>query len=286
MDKTHPYWEGSQRGSIRIGSEAHKELFCRMLLDTFEPYKPAAIDWPEVDSDTLERLTSLPFWPLAVETEGRTALRMQVLADETTDPLIKEALALNASEEWRHKEVIETMVRFYGIELADEPVSPRPERATWAYLRTGYGECFDSFFAFGLFKLASDSGFFPPALVEVFEPIIQEEARHILFFANWVAYMRVRTSLWSLPAFTARCVTAFGAQAWDRLKLARSHASDDNNISTQGYTSLGISLTPRAFMDMCLRENSRRMQHYDARLLRPQVVPRLVRVIRPLAGRA
>ena len=35
-------------GAIRIGSDAHKELFCRMLLDTFNPYKPAIIDWPKL----------------------------------------------------------------------------------------------------------------------------------------------------------------------------------------------------------------------------------------------
>ena len=33
-------------GPIRLGSDAHKTLFCRTLLDTFDPYKPAVIDWP------------------------------------------------------------------------------------------------------------------------------------------------------------------------------------------------------------------------------------------------
>ena len=35
--------------SVRIGSEAHKALFCRTLLDTHDPYKPAVIDWPKLD---------------------------------------------------------------------------------------------------------------------------------------------------------------------------------------------------------------------------------------------
>jgi hypothetical protein len=36
---------------IRLGSDAHKKLFCRTLLDTFNPYKPAVIDWPELDAE-------------------------------------------------------------------------------------------------------------------------------------------------------------------------------------------------------------------------------------------
>jgi len=29
-------------GPVRLGSERHKGLFCRMLLETFNPCKPAA----------------------------------------------------------------------------------------------------------------------------------------------------------------------------------------------------------------------------------------------------
>lgn len=51
-------------GSIRLGSEEHLRLFCLELLEAHDPYKPAVIDWPVLDPDALNRLTSLVAPPL------------------------------------------------------------------------------------------------------------------------------------------------------------------------------------------------------------------------------
>ncbi len=272
-------------GPIRIGSDDHKRLFCRTFLDTFDPYKPAVIAWPRLDGDALARLTGLPFWQLAVETEEEAGRRMQLAADASADPLIREAIALNAFEERRHKDVLENMIRFYGIRIApefDPQPLPDPE---WAFLQTGYGEAFDSFFAFGLFKVAQDSGYFPPELVEVFEPVIQEEARHILFFANWVAYMQARRALPARPLFLARRLKALAQKAWNRLQFARG-SDNRSSMTMEGHKSMGISLSPRAFFELCLAENDRRMGRYDARLLRPRFMPAMIRLALPFLGKA
>ena len=101
---------------IRRGSEAHKSLFCRTLLDTFNPYKPAIIDWPALDADSRDRLVSLPIWDIAVQTEGRARLNVASYAAVTRDALLREAIELNAFEEGRHKIVLANMVAAYGIE--------------------------------------------------------------------------------------------------------------------------------------------------------------------------
>ena len=111
---------------IRIGSENHKKLFCHMLLSTFDPYRPAVIDWPVLGPDALERLTLLPIWDIAVQTEGKAGLRVQSYGDAIADPLLSQAIALNAFEERRHKHVLHSMVQAYGIKLAKEPQYTKP----------------------------------------------------------------------------------------------------------------------------------------------------------------
>jgi hypothetical protein len=262
---------------LRIGSAAHKEAFCHMLLDTFDAYKPAVIAWPHLEGDALTRITSLPFWDVAVQTEGYASARVQRLADTLSDPVLKEAVALNAFEEARHKHVLEHMIRAYGIQLKKEPEYKADKDPEWAFLRTGYGECFDSFFAFGLFEIAKRSGFFPMQLVDVFEPVIREEGRHILFFVNWVAWTEAnKPSFLHKLVFRARCLAALIMNAFGRLSVAGDASAGDNFVAAGG-SNLAASFDIREFIELCLSENERRMSPFDARLLRPQMVPSLVR---------
>jgi hypothetical protein len=53
----------------------------------------------------------------------------------------------------------------------------------------------------------------------------------------------------------------------------------DANFAVTGSEQLGIDIKPRALLSLCLAENDRRLGGYDARLLRPAAMPRLVRLI-------
>src|SRR5438309_6494448 len=114
-------WRSAEADPVSIGSDAHKRLFCRMLLETHNPYKPAVIAWPQLEQETLRRLTSLPIWDIAVQTEGRAAVRVQSFAQRVSDPLLRQALEMGALEEARHKQVLNRMVEAYGIHVAPEP---------------------------------------------------------------------------------------------------------------------------------------------------------------------
>ena len=174
----------------------------------------------------------------------------------------------------------------YGIHVAPEPVYLPPKDPEWAWLVTGYSECVDSFFAFGLFELARRSGYFPPELVETFEPVIQEEGRHILFFVNWAAWYRRKLPWWRRPQFFLKTCAVWLFLIWERIGIAKSvdpdRGAQDANFALTGSGSVGVALTPRELIDLCLSENERRMAGYDGRLLRPMTVPRLARQVRRL----
>jgi hypothetical protein len=284
-------WAAGESGPIAPGSEAHKTAFCRMLLDTHNPYKPSIIDWPVLDPEARDRLVKLPIWDIAVQTEGKARLRVLSYAETIEDALLRQAIELDGFEEGRHKEVLSNLVEAYGIRLTAEPEYLRPRDPEWAFLVTGFSECIDSFFAFGLFALAKRSGFFPPALVDTFEPVMQEEGRHILFFVNWVAWHKRNLPPWRRPIFWSKVLAVWAFLIWERIGLARGvgGAGDeesgtvpqDNNFTLTGSKAVGaVDLSVTALIDVCLEENDRRLSGYDARLLRPNVVPRLMRFAR------
>jgi hypothetical protein len=284
-DHAARYWHFPGTGPLRAGTDRHREATCQMFHDTFNPYKPSVIDWPRLDPAALQRLTSLPIWDIAVQTEGKARLRMQRYAESLADKTWHDALTLNAWEEGRHKEVLSNLVQAYGIALTPEPAYLEPRDAEWAYLVTGFSECIDSFFAFGLFELARSSAYFPAELVDTFEPVIQEEARHILLFANWLAWHRRRLALWRRAWFELRVAAVWAFLAWERVSIARGLGGDDGKAADNNFTLTGgesvseAEVSTASLMTVCLAENDRRFTGYDPRLLRPTTTPAIARLV-------
>ena len=285
-DRMARHWTSVEVGAFAPGSAAHKRAVCAMFQETFNPYRPSVIAWPALDSEALRRLQSLPIWDIAVQTEGRARLSFAAYADSLDDPEMRSTIMLNAWEENRHKEVLSHLVRAYGIELAVEPLYLAPRDREFAFLVTGYSESIDSFFAFGLFELARRSGFFPAELVETFEPVIQEECRHILLFANWLAWNRANLNWWRRIRFELRVAAAWVYIAGLRIGLARSVGT--NRTATQQETNFTVNGAQAVadvdigfldLMQVCLQENDRRLAGYDPRLCRPTRVPTLARFV-------
>ena len=149
---------------------------------------------------------------------------------------------------------------------------------------TGYSECIDSFFAFGLFEIAKRSGFFPEELVDTFEPVIHEEGRHILFFINWAAWHRRNLNIFKRCWFELNVVAVWAFIFAQRISIAAGVGKGTRytNFTFTGANQMGQPVTARSLIDLCLSENERRMAQYDSRLVRPRFVPALARLLRRL----
>lgn len=260
---------------LRIGSPEHKRLLCGFFTESYVKFDPDRADFPELGPEDLQRLRALPIWEEAVRTEASTALLVQTFGRKVRDNDLHDAIAMNGFEEGRHAALLSGLTRRYDIPIPQIEVRPHDD-PEWGFLKVGYGECFDSFFGFGLFALARDSGLFPRGLVDIFEPVMQEEARHIIFHANWVAYTRTEQPLLERGAFAFKEGLAIGVQTWSRIKTALRIGSSQDNFTMNAHDSFG-DIDARRFIETCLRENARRLARYDGRLLRPTLMPRMAR---------
>ena len=66
-------------------------------------------------------------------------------------------------------------------------------------------------------------------------------------------------------------------QAWSRVQTARGMG--DGDFTLKGHEAINTDISPRTFLELCLSENTRRLGVYDARLLRPRLVPTLAKTL-------
>ncbi len=203
--------------TIQIGSQEHRQILARFFLDSHVDFVPESIVWPTLAEPSRARLTALPFWQEAVATENITSNTVAAAARLEPDPEIRKAIEMQGFEENRHARLLVALTSHYRIKV-EMPPRFEPHSLENDFLFAGFGECFDSFFAFGLFALARKSGYFGPELIAIFEPVVQEEARHILFFVNWVKYRRSQLPWWKRPAFRLRCAWIILKQVASRIK--------------------------------------------------------------------
>lgn len=263
---------------MELGSAEHRDLFCRFFIDTHKPFTPEEMDWPEVDQKTIDKLAAFPIWDYAVHTERQVSHKLTAYSNEVKDPLLKEALALQAYEEGRHADILEFFLNKYGIPFNKKPNNPLPDNLEWCFLRTGAGECIDSFFSFGFIEISKATEDYPTALVETMEPIVAEEARHILFIQNWILYQRYSRPFLLQPLHLLWTWWAFLCAGSSRLMDMKKMGGEAFTI--QALQTEKSSMSPRSFIELCLRENKRRLKGYDARLVRPKMIPRMMSMVR------
>jgi hypothetical protein len=275
---------------MKPGSTEHRDLFCRTFIESHVPFEPEALPWPKLDGLLLERLRTFPFWSYARSIEHRAGRMVSGFAQTLPDPLIREAVALQGVEEARHGRLMAHVTERYGV---DAPLLPIPDLpANGAEFTTfGFGECTDSFIGFGGFAIARRKQLFPDAMMAIFENVLWEEARHIVFFINWWRYEQV-------AAGRDGVLARYGDALRWHVRAVVGTAEDAGaapSIDLATIRGLLGDVTPGKFLAAALAENRRHMARFDRRLLRPRIVPTLatlallgVRMLPPRAphGRA
>jgi hypothetical protein len=264
---------------MRIGSEAHKERFCRQFIGSHQRFDPETLPWPELDAAALERMRAVPFWQEVLHTERRAGAIVQAFAKTITDPLVREAVDLQGVEEERHAQLLGVMIRRYGLPAEERPLEAIGPDLYTAFADFGYGECIDSFLGFGVFKIARQSEFLPDKLFQIFDTLMLEETRHIVFFVNWMAWqeaVRGRGAGWWRALVSAR----FYGRAIRRLVSTVRQGQKANDGKDFSATQASVFLdgfTFHRFVEECYTENARRMADFETDLLRPRFLPSLAR---------
>ena len=260
---------------VKVGSEAHKELFCRQFLHTHELYDPATLPWPQLDDAQLSRLRSVPFWQEVYHTERRAGAIVAAFTPMVEDTLVREAVALQGVEEARHAHLLRVMIDRYGLDATEQPIERFPQNLETAFIDFGFGECLDSFLGFGAFKTARQSQFLPEEMFEIFDVLMYEETRHIVFFINYMAWREVQRGRGVAPLRALVSAWYYG-RALSRLLGMVRRGKDSNDGKDFAITEANMFLEGfsfRQFVEDCYRENARRMSVFDPDLLQPRLLP-------------
>ncbi len=259
---------------MRLGTEDHKQLFCQNFITTHRAYNPHQLPWPQLDDDQLNLLRSIPFWGEALRVETNAGLMVAAFAETVPDPLVREAIALQGREEARHALLLEVMMARYGIEV-QRPDVKLPAQLETAFIDLGHEECLDSFFAFGFFELARRAQIFPAAMFTIFESILDEEARHIVFFVNWLTYTQIQRGQGARWLRSSHSLYYYARALRRLLGSLQSGSTNGPGFTVNGAALVGLDLTPAMFVTTCLQENARRVGTCDPQLLQPRLLPAL-----------
>jgi hypothetical protein len=265
---------------MKIGSLEHRDAFCSHFTQTYVEYDPKALPWPVLDAAALHRLQGVPFWEEVFYTERRAGAIVAAFTQTVSDPVLKEALALQGEEETRHANLIRVMIDRYGLDAPERPMEDLGSDIETRFKDFGFGECLDSFLGFGLFKIAWQAEFLPREMLQIFETLMFEETRHIVFFINWMAYTEAQRG-WVARTVSPLTSLRYYLRALRRMAGLAQRSKQLNDGKNFAATQVSMFLDGfnfRTFLEDCYAENSRRMSFFEPELLRPSFLPQLAEV--------
>jgi hypothetical protein len=251
---------------MNIGSYEFKKRFCQCLIESHIPGS-LGIQWPTLEPSLIERIQNLSLWGECLLAQHHAAQIVCAFAQTLKDPMVKEAVMLQGEEQKRLVAIIQSFLKTYSIPSPTLPVVTISKNLEAAFIEVGYRNALDCFWMDGLREAAHQTKFIPDELDEHFGQLFAEQTRHTVFLVNWMAYQKAKLNkrwgtwstvpaLWNRSGMFVRLMTAFGAKDEDERPIAMRWM---------------MRFSPEMFLTLCLATQQKRMQIFDAELLRPQL---------------
>jgi hypothetical protein len=262
---------------MQLGSYEHRQLFCQALTDHHIKYDLDQVLWPQLADRDLQRLREIPFWSSVLQQKRQMALIASAVAAQTKPTRLKGATLLLAQEANRQVQLIEQMMAFYQIPKLNVPARPLPGDLIPVLMDLAFDQYLDAFVLWGWFALAQEQQYLPEALLEVWELILDEDARHSVFFANWRAgegfsignsWRRLR-SLWQHSVQFLGLFDRFGRQIEDAT-LPKTASTTDIFMG---------QLTAEQLLTYCLAAHEQRLAGVKPPLVKPKLAPELTQLL-------
>ncbi len=258
---------------MQLGSYEHQKLFCQALTDRHVRYTLDQVPWPQLSDTERQRLQDIPFWSEMLQQKRQLALLVRTLAAQTKPTRLKGGILLLSQEMERQVKLIEQMMAFYQIPTVSLPLQPLPEDLTPGLLDLAFDQYLSAYILWGWFAVAREQQYLPEALLEVWEPILEEDARHSIFFANWTAgqqfslnnnWRRLR-AIWQRGLQFLGLFDRFGRRLEDKT-LPKTASTADIFMG---------QLTAAQLLHYCLDAHEQRLGEVPPPLVKPKLAPEL-----------
>jgi hypothetical protein len=261
---------------MKAGTNDHRKRICRTFLESHAPWDGEQFSWPLLDRGSQECLQHTPGWTDLYQKKQHLSRVISAYAATMNNPLVRDAVTLLGQEYQRQATVLKKFISAYDIpRTGTANRSSNPDLET-DFIQLMNRECLDAFWQFGWFGLVQHHHFLPPELLEPCDRLLQESARQLIFFVDWLSYHRARQrkrrinlgglpSLWHDRGKVLQYVSAFGLK---------------EDAEPSPLSSFLEKATAEEFLDLCLTENQRRMAGVAREIPQPKLGVTTAQVLR------
>lgn len=268
--------------SFQVGSYQHKKIFCQLLTESSDS---TSLNVPPLDALTQKRLGELQIWPVLYGQLQRSHAVAQLFSQSVKGTLLQEAIAHLAQDKKAIAQAIRTLCQENQLSdsgFNDAEISTAGDSD---FKAISHQDNMGLFWLSGLYELAIQEQYLQADVLNLFDQLLTIQARHSLFFINWLAF---ESQVKQKPEFELLGLRSFfsmkGMWVETFTKLNRSDYDDTLPINpTESDYFLG-KWNYSDFVLACASNYQGRFMGSDVRLVQPKALLQAAKLVRSLLG--